>query len=122
MLKISGLGVAKVLQIHDTLEISTPAELEEAARDGRLAKLPRFGPKMAEKILRGVEFLRESDEQKLYGQAKRDADRFLQTLLETQRGGGGVRGREYSPVSESSFGISTWSWPSINRSLPWPIS
>src|SRR3989441_6078586 len=37
MLKIPGLGVTKVRQIHDALHIESLAELEEAASDGRLA-------------------------------------------------------------------------------------
>src|ERR687893_1277405 len=51
MLRVPGLGPGKIHQIHRGLGIATVAELEEAARDGRLAKLPRFGPKTAEKIL-----------------------------------------------------------------------
>jgi hypothetical protein len=47
MLQIPGLGVAKIRQIHDTLRIDSVAELEEAAIDGSLAKLPRFGQKTA---------------------------------------------------------------------------
>src|SRR5690606_14883476 len=44
MLDISGLGVSKVRVIHETLGIDSIPELEAAARDGRLAALPRFGP------------------------------------------------------------------------------
>src|SRR5690242_16314340 len=51
MLEISGLGVAQVRQIHETLKIETIAELEEAAREGALAKLPRFGAKTSDNIL-----------------------------------------------------------------------
>ena len=58
MLQISGLGVAKIRQIHETLGIDSLPELEAAARDGRLARLPRFGQKTAENILKGIAFLR----------------------------------------------------------------
>ena len=44
MLAISGLGVAKIRQIHDVLGIDSLPELEAAARDGRLAKLPAVRP------------------------------------------------------------------------------
>jgi DNA polymerase (family 10) len=47
MLSISGLGVAKIRQIHETLGIDSLPELEAAARDGRLSRLPRVGPKTA---------------------------------------------------------------------------
>jgi len=42
MLQIPGLGVAKIRQIHEALKIDSVAELEEAAVDGSLARLPRI--------------------------------------------------------------------------------
>src|SRR5690242_5345699 len=51
MLTIPGLSPEKIHKIHEELEIADVAELEEAARDGRLAKIKGFGPKTAEKIL-----------------------------------------------------------------------
>jgi DNA polymerase (family X) len=54
MLAIQGLGVAKIRQIHDVLDIDSLPELEAAALDGRLARLPRFGPKTSENILKGI--------------------------------------------------------------------
>ena len=82
MMKVSGLGVAKIRQIHDTLGITSPAELEQAAADGRLAKLPRFGPKTAEKILKGLQFLKEVNEYKLYHHARDEADNLARALSE----------------------------------------
>jgi DNA polymerase (family 10) len=60
MLDIPGLGVAKIRQIHDVLGIDSIPELEAAARDGRLAKLPRFGPKTADNLLKSIGFLRQT--------------------------------------------------------------
>src|SRR5437867_1949333 len=53
MLRIPGLGAAKVRRIHESLAIESLAELEAAAGDGRLAALPRFGAKTAESAGRG---------------------------------------------------------------------
>ena len=50
MLRVSGLGPAKIHLIHDELGVETVQELEEAARDGRLATVRGFGPKTAEKV------------------------------------------------------------------------
>ena len=58
MLAISGLGVAKARLIHEQLGVDTLTELEDAARDGRLARLPGFGPRSAENVLRGLAYLR----------------------------------------------------------------
>ena len=39
MLRVPGMTPAKIFRIHEALAIETVDELEEAARDGRLAKL-----------------------------------------------------------------------------------
>ncbi|MBI2401657.1 MAG: DNA polymerase/3'-5' exonuclease PolX [Gemmatimonadetes bacterium] len=80
MLQISGLGVTKVRQIHETLHVETLAELEEAARDGRLAKLPRFGKKTTENILKGIDFLRQSTGFRLFHHARTEATALAEVL------------------------------------------
>jgi DNA polymerase (family 10) len=80
MLQISGLGVAKIRQIHDALGIESLPELEAAARDGRLARLPRFGMKTAENILRGIAFLRQASEFKLSHHAAEEAQALRAAL------------------------------------------
>lgn len=77
MLRVPGLGMAKIQTIRAGLGVETLHELEEAARDGRLARLPRFGPKTAEKILKGISFLRETVALELYPQAFGEAVRLL---------------------------------------------
>ena len=74
MLGISGLGVAKVRLIHEQLGVDTLTELEDAARDGRLAKLPGFGPRSAENVLRGLSFLRRQSATLLVHHAAREAE------------------------------------------------
>jgi len=74
MLAISGLGVAKVRLIHQRLGIDTLGELEEAARDGRLATVPGFGPRSCENVLRGLAFLRRAATFRLAHHAVRDAE------------------------------------------------
>jgi DNA polymerase (family 10) len=80
MLHISGLGVAKVRQIHETLHVDTLAELEEAARDGRLARLPRFGKKTAENVVKGIGFLRQSSGLRLLHHARAEAAALAEVL------------------------------------------
>jgi DNA polymerase (family 10) len=74
MLAISGLGVAKIRQIHDVLGIDSLPELEAAALDGRLAKLPRFGQKTAENILKAIAFLRQASAFRLLHHATDEAE------------------------------------------------
>ncbi|HXY31025.1 MAG TPA: PHP domain-containing protein [Gemmatimonadaceae bacterium] len=80
MLRIPGLGTAKIRAIHEGLDIDTVHELEEAVRDGRVARLPRFGPRMAEKIARGIAFLRETTPFVLYPRALAEARRLLSAV------------------------------------------
>ena len=80
MLRIPGLGTSKIHQIHEGLGLETVQQLEEAARDGRLAKLPRFGAKTADKILRGIAYLRETSAFILYPQALAEAQRLLTSI------------------------------------------
>jgi len=76
MRRIAGLGVTKIRTLHEQLRISTVAELELAARNGRLAALPKFGEKTAEKILRGIEFLRRTSAFRLSHRARETAERL----------------------------------------------
>src|SRR5436309_974729 len=98
MLRIPGLGVQKVRQIHEHLHITTLAELEVAAHDGRLAAIPRFGAKTAENVLKGIAFLKRTIEFRLFHHALAEATALQQALgalSGAQRGeiAGSVRAR-----------------------------
>jgi DNA polymerase (family 10) len=80
MLDISGLGVAKIRQIRNSLGIETLPELEAAARDGRLAALPRFGARTAENILKGIAFLRQASGWRLSHDAQNEAAALCEAL------------------------------------------
>lgn len=73
MLEIPGLGVARIRQIHEALGIDSIPELEAAARDGRLARLPRFGPRTAENLLKSIGFLRQTSGLRLSHHASEEA-------------------------------------------------
>jgi DNA polymerase (family 10) len=77
MLRVPGLGTSKIHQIHEGLGIETLHELEQAARDGRLAALPRFGARTAEKVRRGIANLRASGARILFPHAALDGERLL---------------------------------------------
>lgn len=82
MLDVPGLNPAKIHQIHEALGIETVEELENAARDGRLASLPRYGPKTAEKILKGIAFARENGRLRLYHHALAEARVLVRMVAE----------------------------------------
>jgi len=80
MLRIPGLGVAKVRQIHDRLGIDSLGELEAAAGDGRLAALPRFGAKTADNVRRGIAYLRQSSGLRLFHHARDEIEGVRRAL------------------------------------------
>lgn len=80
MLAISGLGVARIRLIHDMLGVDSLPELETAARDGRLARLPRFGPRTAENVIKGINFLRQTRGRRLAHHATEEARALGQSL------------------------------------------
>jgi DNA polymerase (family X) len=63
LLRVPRLGLKKIGLLHEELGIASIDELEEAARDGRLAKLKGFGPKTSEQILKGIAFARMRESQ-----------------------------------------------------------
>jgi DNA polymerase (family 10) len=58
LLRVPKLGLKKIGQLHEELGIGSLDELEEAAREGKLAKLKGFGAKTQEHILKGIAFAR----------------------------------------------------------------
>src|SRR5437868_2365949 len=69
MLDVPGLSPLRIHQIHEGLGIETLEELEAAANDGRLATLPKLGPKTVAKILKGIAAAREHGSLHLYHHA-----------------------------------------------------
>ena len=80
MLGISGLGVTRIRTIHERLAIDSIPDLEEAARDGRLAGLPGFGQKTVDNILKGIAFLRRASGYRLCHHARQEAEAFREAL------------------------------------------
>ena len=58
--RIPALGPRRALQLYRELTISSPDQLREAIEAGRLNDLKGFGPKSADKLLRGIELLATS--------------------------------------------------------------
>jgi DNA polymerase (family 10) len=55
--RVPALGPRRALQLYRELAISSPDELREAIAGGRLNDLKGFGPKSADKLLRGLDLL-----------------------------------------------------------------
>jgi DNA polymerase (family X) len=60
LLAIPGLKPEKIVKLHRELGVSSLAELEQAAREGRLAAVKGLGSALAGKILRSLEIARSA--------------------------------------------------------------
>ena len=80
MLRVPGLGPSRIRRIHEGLGIDTLQALDDAARDGRLAELPRFGARTAEQVQRGIAWLKESGAQVLLPHGTAEAERLLAAI------------------------------------------
>jgi DNA polymerase (family X) len=82
MLRVPGLGPSRIRQIHEGLHVESLQELELSARDGRLAALPRFGDKTAEKILKGIADLRATGAFVLWQHGRAEAERLQRAIAD----------------------------------------
>lgn len=80
MLRIPGLGPKRARLIHEQLGISTIGELEYACNENRLLKLEGFGPRMQEKILQGIQYVRRQKGLFHYPVAAGEAERLYDAL------------------------------------------
>src|SRR5580704_9679280 len=100
LFEITGLGGKKVKALYEKLGVKSIAELEIAAKDGRLAELPGFGAKTATNLLQAIERRRKHSGRFLLSDAKIWSDDLLEHFLghpdvsQISSGGSFRRGRE----------------------------
>lgn len=82
MLDVPGMTPPRIHQVYEVLGIQTVEELEAAARDGRLATLPKLGPKTAAKILKGVATARARGSLRLYHHVAAEAVHLVASVRE----------------------------------------
>ena len=82
LLELDGVGPKKVRLFHDALGVKTVADLEKAARAGRLRELPKMGEKTVEKLLRSIESLKTRERRFLLSWAESAVERLTAMLRE----------------------------------------
>ncbi len=82
LLEVPGMGPKTVKAAVDELGISSVAELEQAALDGRLAQLPRMGKRSAENILRHIHAQRMRSDRTPLGIAAETCAAITEQLFE----------------------------------------
>jgi len=81
---IEGVGPKLIKLFYQKLKIKNINDLERAAKTGKLAKLPRSGEKLQEKILKGIEFYKRSHSRFLLGVALPLAEEIENRLKKTK--------------------------------------
>jgi DNA polymerase (family 10) len=77
---IPALGPKRALALSAQLGVSSPAELAEAIKAGRLEGLRGFGPKSAGQLLRGIELLGQRSQRALLNTATQTATAMVAVL------------------------------------------
>lgn len=70
LLQISGLGPKTVFMLHEKLNITNLEELENAAKEHRIRRLPRMGPTRETNILKAVERYKKRSTRILFSTAE----------------------------------------------------
>lgn len=77
LLSIEGLDPKHIKILYETLQISDPDMLKEAALHRKISKLPGFDSQMEEKILKGIRLLKHEGVRFLYA----DAEPIIEELI-----------------------------------------
>ncbi|MDO8600296.1 MAG: DNA polymerase/3'-5' exonuclease PolX [bacterium] len=67
LIAVEGVGPKMIKILWEKLKIRNLAALEKAAHAGKIRKLPRFGEKSEQKILKGIAFLKKSGGRQILG-------------------------------------------------------
>jgi len=82
LLSIEGLGPKRVKLIYETFGVTNLEDLKKYAQNGELLKLPGFGEKLIEKILKGIKQLKKAGIRFLYSEVEERAEDLKRYLLE----------------------------------------
>ncbi len=80
LVAIEGVGPKMVKVLWEKLGIRNLLDLERAARAGRVRKLPHFGIKSEEKILKGIAFLKQSGGRRIMGTLLPEVRQWEETI------------------------------------------
>jgi len=87
LLRIPGFGPKRAKRVHKALGVETLADLERAARSGRLAKLKGFGPATEQAVLRGI----AQDKAHVTRTPIAEAEAYIRPILEALKDAPGVQ-------------------------------
>lgn len=80
LMELEGLGPKRVKMLYDQLKIKNIADLKQAIAENKLASLPRFGEKIAQKIKQSLQYSSEFMQRFKLAEAMPIAERLLTYL------------------------------------------
>jgi DNA polymerase (family X) len=67
-MNLEGIGPKTIVALYNVLKIQNISELERAANEGKIRKIPGFSQKREEVILKRIQFLKKGKERRLIGE------------------------------------------------------
>ncbi len=92
--RVEGVGPKTVKTLYQKLKVKNLADLEKAARSGAIGRLPHFGAKTQENILKGIDLLKRAGGRHILGDV-------LPLALRMERDLAAVKGVEHAVVAGS---------------------
>ncbi len=80
IMHIQGMGPKKAIKLYKKLRIKNTKELEQAAKQGKLRKIPGFGEKSEQEILRGLQITKQIRERHTINTVMEAAREIVQQL------------------------------------------
>lgn len=80
LMSVPEVGPKTAMMLNEKLRITTIEELEKAAKDGLIRKLPRMGAKTEENILKGIALIRRTKDRQPIGRVLPQAQEILEAL------------------------------------------
>ncbi|MBI3420934.1 MAG: DNA polymerase/3'-5' exonuclease PolX [Candidatus Sungbacteria bacterium] len=77
---IEGIGPKMIKTLWEELKVRTVADLQKAARAGKIRTLPHFGAKSEQSILKAIGFLNQTGGRRLLGSIRREARALEETV------------------------------------------
>lgn len=84
LIKIEGIGPKTILKLYKSLGIKNIDDLEKACLEHKIRKLPNFGEKSEEKILKGIQFYKQSKDRFILGFVVQVVEELVNYLKESE--------------------------------------
>ncbi len=78
---VQGVGPRTIKALWEELRVKDVAGLEKAAREGRIGTIPHFGKRTEERILKSIDFMRNSAQRFVLGFIGADIERLRQMIV-----------------------------------------